>query len=65
MRGRLMNHRTQGVCRNLGIFFGVIALAFCATTAFAADGPQPWEMGLQAPASERMEHIIALHDFLL
>ena len=65
MRGRLMNHRTQGVCRNLAIVVGVLVLAFCATAALAADGPQPWEMGLQAPASERMEHIIWLHNILL
>jgi cytochrome c oxidase subunit 2 len=65
MRGRLMNHRTQGVCRNLAIVAGALALVFCATSALAANGPQPWEMGLQAPASERMAHIIWLHDILL
>ena len=51
--------------RKLGVFVGVLASMFFALPALAKDGPQPWELGLQAPASERMAHIISLHDFLL
>ena len=51
--------------RRLGVFVGVVVAVLCALPALAADGAQPWEMGLQAPASERMAGIIGLHDILL
>ena len=51
--------------RKLGVFLGVVLSAFFALPAFGADGPQPWELGLQAPASERMEKIVWMHDYLL
>ena len=51
--------------RKLGVFVGVLASALFVLPALAADGPQPWELGLQAPASERMTQIIWMHDYLL
>jgi len=51
--------------RKLGVFVGIALSAFFALPARAADGPQPWQLGLQAPASERMSQIVWMHDYLL
>jgi cytochrome c oxidase subunit 2 len=54
-----MNHK------KLGVYLGVCASIFFAGVAYAANGPQPWELGLQAPASERMADIVSLHNLIL
>ncbi len=51
--------------RILGFIFGVCALVLFAGAAYAANGPQPWELGLQAPASDRMADIVSLHNMVL
>ncbi len=53
------------VVKKLGVILGVFVLALSAGAAYAATGPQPWELGLQAPASERMADIVSLHNFVL
>ena len=51
--------------RKLGVILGVAAIIVMATAAYAANGPQPWELGLQQSDSERMTDIIGLHNFVL
>ncbi|MGQ0741767.1 MAG: cytochrome c oxidase subunit II [Alphaproteobacteria bacterium] len=59
MRDRRMIHRM------FGIALGVLGCALMAPSALAEDGPQPWQLGFQLPATDAMTRVVALHDFLL
>src|SRR5215468_5672109 len=63
----------QGVETTMRLFFRTIAIAALAAAlllpegaAFAGLGqPTPWQIGLQESATEVMDHVIWLHDYVL
>jgi cytochrome c oxidase subunit 2 len=47
------------------VALAALGIAADAAAQVAGEGPAPWQLGLQEPATERMSQIIDLHNFVL
>ena len=57
--------RRLGALTLTGLVAAIMVFGAADAFAQAAQGPVPWQLGLQEPASERMTRIVDLHNFVL